>query len=321
MQLDQKDRQIIYFLDFDARMPLSTLAKKLSISKQVAKYRIDNLIKNLVIEGFYTDINPSKTGFDIYLVYLAFHHLSLEKEREFIRHLANQQGVGLNVSTTGAWNHTVGIWSKNIVHFKNQYKQIMKQYEEFISSKTIMIQTDFYYYKPKQLFEEKINKKIVMHGSEEKADLDDIDKKILRELSKDARVSLVDLAAKVKLTATAIKDRIKRLEEAKVILGYRVMINYPLLDFLHYRVFLKLDHLTEKVENKLIEYLGARKEIISITRTIGFCELEFRAIVKDIHEFYALMDQLRKEFTDNIKSYDSILYYKFHNTLNYYPFS
>ncbi len=321
MELDKKDRQIICTLDFDARMPLSTLAKKLSISKQVAKYRIDNLIKNQVIQGFYTDINPSRLGFDIYLVYLAFQHLSPVKEQELIAHLAHQEGVGLNVSTTGAWNHTLGIWAKSIVHFKNQYKNIMKNYEEFISSKTIMIQTDFFYFKPKQIYEENSSKIIVMKGSEETVSIDKVDSVILRELSQDARVLLVDVSAKVKLTPTAVKDRIKRLEKEKVILGYRVMINYPLLNFLHYRVFLKMDHLTEKIDNKFIEYLGSRKEIVSITRTIGFCELEFRAIVKDIHEFYALMDQLRKEFQANIKSYDSILYYKFHNTLNYYPFS
>jgi DNA-binding Lrp family transcriptional regulator len=58
-KLDLLDRKILYELDFNSRIPLSILARKLNISKQVAKYRIDSLVKRDIIKGFYTDINPN----------------------------------------------------------------------------------------------------------------------------------------------------------------------------------------------------------------------------------------------------------------------
>ena len=45
MKLDEKDRKILVELDKDARQSDSEIAKKVRISKQVANYRIQNLIK------------------------------------------------------------------------------------------------------------------------------------------------------------------------------------------------------------------------------------------------------------------------------------
>src|SRR3989339_2250709 len=97
-ELDLINSKIIYTLDFDARMPLSQLAKKVGISKQVVKYRIDNLVKRGIIKGFYTDINATKLGLEIYMVYFKFHKMSLETEKKFIKHMCSQENIGVNIS-------------------------------------------------------------------------------------------------------------------------------------------------------------------------------------------------------------------------------
>jgi hypothetical protein len=43
-------------------------------------------------------------------------------------------------------------------------------------------------------------------------------------------------------------------------------------------------------------------------------------VVKDIQEFYQLIEKLRQAFPE-IHDYESILYYKFHQALNYFPFT
>ena len=47
--------------------------------------------------------------------------------------------------------------------------------------------------------------------------LDEVDRKILELLEKDARMSLKDMAAKVYLSSTAVSSRIERLKKAGVI--------------------------------------------------------------------------------------------------------
>ena len=61
------------------------------------------------------------------------------------------------------------------------------------------------------------------------ADLDAIDWKILRELQQDGRITNVELSQRVGISAPPCLRRVRRLEEAGVIRGYRALLNAPAL--------------------------------------------------------------------------------------------
>lgn len=56
-------------------------------------------------------------------------------------------------------------------------------------------------------------------------ELDDLDRRIIAELRRDARVSARAVAREVGVAAGTVTQRIARLEEAGVILGYRAVID------------------------------------------------------------------------------------------------
>jgi DNA-binding Lrp family transcriptional regulator len=62
-----------------------------------------------------------------------------------------------------------------------------------------------------------------------KADLDAIDWKILRELQGDGRMTNVELSNRVGISAPPCLRRVRRLEEAGIIRGYRALLNAPAL--------------------------------------------------------------------------------------------
>ncbi len=57
------------------------------------------------------------------------------------------------------------------------------------------------------------------------SELDNVDKNILQELQTYGRISIVDLAAKVHLTKTPCAERVKRLEKAGYIEGYKAVLS------------------------------------------------------------------------------------------------
>lgn len=63
----------------------------------------------------------------------------------------------------------------------------------------------------------------------QKAELDAIDWKILRELQDDGRMTNVELSRRVGISAPPCLRRVKRLEREGVIRGYRALLNAPLL--------------------------------------------------------------------------------------------
>ncbi len=61
------------------------------------------------------------------------------------------------------------------------------------------------------------------------ADLDAIDWKILRELQRNGRMTNVELSQRVGISAPPCLRRVKKLEKSGVILGYRALLNKPML--------------------------------------------------------------------------------------------
>ena len=57
------------------------------------------------------------------------------------------------------------------------------------------------------------------------ADLDEIDWKILRELQADGRITNVELASRVGISAPPCLRRVRRLEQSGIIKGYRALLN------------------------------------------------------------------------------------------------
>ncbi len=55
--------------------------------------------------------------------------------------------------------------------------------------------------------------------------IDDTDRKILTELQEDARTSYAELGRRVRLTTPAVIERVRKLEDAGIITGYRAEID------------------------------------------------------------------------------------------------
>jgi Lrp/AsnC family leucine-responsive transcriptional regulator len=61
--------------------------------------------------------------------------------------------------------------------------------------------------------------------------VDSVDARLLAALAKDARISVAELARRVRLSAPSVSERLRRLEEAQVIEGYGVRVNPAALGF------------------------------------------------------------------------------------------
>lgn len=60
----------------------------------------------------------------------------------------------------------------------------------------------------------------------------DVDMHILNELREDARLSMRELSKRVNLSAPAVAERVRKLEDAGIIEGYSVQVNYKKLGLL-----------------------------------------------------------------------------------------
>lgn len=93
-------------------------------------------------------------------------------------------------------------------------------------------------------------------------DLDQIDRKIIVELQRDARLPVTELAQRVGLSKTPVAARIRRLEETGLIAGYRALLS-PIKMGLTHVTFVQIS-LSDTREPALTRFNAAVREIPEI---------------------------------------------------------
>ncbi|MEV4458081.1 Lrp/AsnC family transcriptional regulator [Microbispora sp. NPDC049633] len=97
--------------------------------------------------------------------------------------------------------------------------------------------------------------------------LDVTDWSILAELQRDGRVPLTELARRVSLSASATTERVRRMEAAGVISGYRAVVDLEKAGYAVLAV-VRLKYPGSRHE-PLHRLLGERMEILECLRTTG----------------------------------------------------
>ncbi len=97
--------------------------------------------------------------------------------------------------------------------------------------------------------------------------LDATDWAILAELQQDGRIAFTELARRVNLSASATTERVRRLEAAEVITGYRAEVDLERTGYAALAV-VRLKYPGTRHE-PLRRLLGERPEILECLRTTG----------------------------------------------------
>ncbi|EAR62772.1 proline dehydrogenase transcriptional activator [Oceanospirillum sp. MED92] len=126
--------------------------------------------------------------------------------------------------------------------------------------------------------------------------LDKLDMAILRELQKDGRVTVTELASRVGLSKTPCQVRMKRLEELGYIMGYTALIDQKKLGSKHV-AFVQVTMLDTKTKA-----LQAFNDAVRAIPEIEQC-----------HMIAANFDYLLKVRTSDIESYREVLGEKISN--------
>ncbi|WUS97472.1 Lrp/AsnC family transcriptional regulator [Streptomyces sp. NBC_00708] len=97
--------------------------------------------------------------------------------------------------------------------------------------------------------------------------LDSTDWAILDELQRDGRIAFTELARRVNLSASAATERVRRLETAGIITGYRAEVDLERTGYVALAV-VRLKYPGSRHE-PLRRMLGERPEILECLRTTG----------------------------------------------------
>lgn len=307
MELDKKDREILYQLDLNSRQPDSEIAKKVRLNKNTVWYRINRLVENKVIIKFVTLINPVKFGKSIFKLYVRLQDVTDDTWNEIKDYLISHKQVFWLTRNEGNWDIITAVWAKTPFDFYEFYSDFSTKFNKFILEKQVTNQIEVPFFSRSYLTEKEGEIKCMWGGEVSEEKIDDINIKILENLSTNSRIPSTELANKLKTTARVVSYRIKELIKRKIILAFSIEVNQAAIDYDYYKVILYLKNLTKQKEHSFIEYCKEQGNVLYYIKTLGPWELELELEVKNHKELNKIMNSIRKEFGDIIKSYEPLL--------------
>ena len=128
-----------------------------------------------------------------------------------------------------------------------------------------------------------------MGPNSEDSVLDAIDLRLIGELQADARLSLAELGRRVGLSAPAVTERLQRLRDADVIIGYRIEVDPRALGFA-LSVVLRVRPAPRQLA-KVAEVARKSSEVVECHRITGEDCFFMKLHVRDVEHLEEVIDR------------------------------
>ena len=307
VKLDVVDKKLLRELSMNARNSCSSIAKKIGTSRDTVHYRLQNLKKSGVLQGFRTLVDISKFGFVNVHVFLQLKQPSKEVFSVLIKKLKSYNFIRAIIQFNGKYDLELAVVAKDIGDCDRVVSQVTNECHEFLLNYEIAFITRTFVANifPKSFLDFTVHE--AKKPKKEEACHDEVDIQILELLSEQADLQVYKIAEKVNLSGDAVTYRIKKLQNAGYILGYIPAINYNLINYNIHSILVSITHLSAKDESALQEFLQMNRDVLWAVKAFGKYNLILYICTQKMDEFIKTTEEIRQYLTNKIKDYETLI--------------
>jgi DNA-binding Lrp family transcriptional regulator len=302
--MDLKDFKILKELDKNPRASFTQLGKTTRIGKEVAQYRFKKLQKEKIITGFFAFIDVSKLGYQTNKILIKYKSVNNSIQNSIINYLNKSRIVAWAGLSEGAWDLIITTISSDLNEFSIFFSDFFDKFGKHFIEKEILIPTDNPIFNDKYLSDGELIYNKHLDFKSKTAHIDQIDKKILLELSLNSRKSFVNIGESVGLSYWAVSQRYKKLIESKILVLLKPRINFRKLGYDYYHVLIETND--NKTKEEITKYYTINKSCIMLMNHIGKYSLHLEFVCKK-DEFSKIIMDMREQFGEKIQKYEPLL--------------
>ncbi len=303
--LDQIDKRILSELSEDCSRTQADLSKRVHLSADRVKYRIDKLVRNGIITKFAANINPYKFGLSIYKTYLRLENDKTQIAK-LLSHLQKHPRVYWLAECHGHWDLIFATFAKSPKEFHTIQDDILSKYSDIVLGFGVYVLIDVWYFSRTYLSGFSADQ--FLFGGEPQANVvSELDFRILRIVSEDARTSISKISEELNCSGATIRYRIHRLEELGIIAGYRVELDLNKIGRNFFKTQLHLSEYDRRREEELRAYCKNHPSVVHFIKQIGDCKLELEMEVESFEQYHQVLDDMRQKFRHYIRNFETIV--------------
>lgn len=304
-KLNILELKVLRYLSEDARIPFSFIGKKIRRSQQHVSYIVNSLTKKGILQNFYSLIDYSMLDVINFCVYFKVNYVNKQRYEAFLKRLIKDKHTSWIATCSGRYDVIVTFLTTNPSQFNKILKKIIKEFFQEVADYDVLTTVVNHWYGREYLFKNGNEEDLIYGGDRKPVDLGELDLKLLSKISDKARESSVTLGHSLSVTPKTIINHIKRLQNKKIIIGFKPLIHVSKFDYIFRLILVKYNNSSIQLENKFINYLKTHPNITCVSKTLGTWDIEIEIECKNINEFRKIEMELREKFVLLIKDIES----------------
>ena len=311
----QYDNDLIFLYSGNARAKLRDLSKTLKKSPQRLKYSIRTLEKEGILNNPHCIFDYSYFGILLFRVYFKGGYIGEKDKANILKQLSENPYVVSMYELSGEFDLAVEIGSPNPSRFNKELKKIasliptLNNYKILLNLVTRIYPKEYLIENPALL--ELLGDRIV-GGDREVEKFSENEMAIMKNLLINPKIRRAALAKQSGMNVKTAVLVMRKLQEKKVIKGFKYVLDTNKLGIYKFRLFLKLHNTSQERENQLIEYILKSREIVQTNKTVGDWDIEVDIESRDKIKIRSLIIQLREEFKDLIETFNITEFYQYY---------
>lgn len=293
-KLDQKDYKILREIDLNFRSSFSKIAKKVGLSKNSVALRFDKL-KSLISHST-VGINNEALGYKLVKVYYTFNRYDNETEERIKRELKKHKNILWAARFYGAFDVSICILVEDLNELIDHVTDFNEHFSDQIKSKNIQIIYKQFFFRHNYLHEKPIKEFFVTEMVEKKSKLSANEKKILSIMRNDPRINIIDIAKKTGLSTKTITEKIKALEQNKLITGYFLTFNNSMLGFEMSKILIQMQK--PDLSDKFEKYICSLTNVKHFRKMLGVWDYEIDVVNRNTDELHQQIEDMKQKFPD-----------------------
>ena len=310
-KIDILDRKILHQLDRNSRASYSEIAKRLSTSPQVVKYRVESLYARGILLYCFPMVEYRGLGYFFGLHFIKLQNLTPEKEAKFFAYLASHQFIPIIMRGQGYADLIIAIDGKGVHHLGEIMRELQNKFGDCFLDWDTVIPIGFSRFNRNYLVgKDEATPQIAFTGAPAKFDLDETDSKILSMLNFNARTPIAEMARKIGISFETASKKIKKLEKSGVIQCFTVLPDHVKLGFPRHRTLIKFGSLTKMEEKRFFSYCNLHPNIVHHLKVLGNWDAVIDIECESTEKLREIVMEIKYKFSEVVKRIEPTYIYE-----------
>jgi DNA-binding Lrp family transcriptional regulator len=305
INIDKKDRKILFYLLQDSRQTLKSIGKKTGISKELASYRIKRLMNKNVITKFPTNVYFSKMGYSYTDVFFQFKNINPKIKSEIVNFIINSPHTSYVSLLEGKYDFQFEILLGDPHECEAFYDELKRKYNYYLTTIDWItwIRGEHYNYPFLMDDEKNITKPFIWHwGTLIPSEIDELDYFILKELADDARKQTKKIADDVNSRVSVVSNRINKLIKTGVIMQFTINVDWSKLGFNWYHLQIYLNDYNKK--SQILNFIRKSPYLIRIFKGLYLnFDIHCTFLFQQQKQLRSLIEEITERFPNEIANY------------------